>query len=280
MSFSARLAVVALAAVAPALGQQILFAENFAAGIPPTWSHLALGVPIDPWSAGTSPATQSADVFHEWFCLHGGQNRNNILLTPPIDLRGFTRVDFSCVQHQTFPLLRSVNRVEVSTDGGQTFVMVYEENGTWSGPGTIQVSLDAFAGAADLRIGFHYEGAVANEWRIDDVRVTSPQPGLAVQGLTAGGTASFVADGCTPGAFVVFGLSIAGPGPLPSPWGPVGLTPPIELLPAQIASGSGTATATLPIPAAAVGIPLFAQAVDFPLAGPIRLSNARAATVQ
>ena len=268
-------------AIAPhAVAQQVLFTENFAAGIPATWSHFALGVPMDPWQAGISPTNGTGDVFHEWFCNHGGLNRHNLLLSPPIDLRGFTQVTFSCSQHQMFPLLRSINRVEVTVDGGQTFTVVYDEQSTWSGPGTILANLDAFAGHPDVRVGFRYEGAIANEWRIDDVLVTSPQPALVLQGVVAGSTAVLSTSGCTPGAFVVFGLSIAGGGPLPSPFGPIGLTPPIELLPVQFAAGNGTASTSLTIPSVATGVSLFAQAIDFPLVGPIRLSNAAAATVQ
>lgn len=259
--------------------QTTLFAEGFDAGIPATWTHLALGVPIDPWAPGVSPATSSPDVFHEWFCNHGGLTRNNVLVSPAIDLRGFTQATFSCVQHQTFPLQRSVNRVEVTVDAGQSFVLLYEETGTWSGPGVIQASLDAFTGLPDVRVAFHYEGAVANEWRIDDVLVTSPQPRLTVQGLVAGGVATLQTADCTPGAFVVFALSLAGPGPLPSPWGPLGLTPPIALLPLQVALASGGATVGLPVPANAAGTPVFLQAADFPWNGPFRISNSIATLV-
>ena len=106
------------------------------------------------------------------------------------------------------------------------------------------------------------------------------RPALVLQGVVAGSTAVLSTSGCTPGAFVVFGLSIAGGGPLPSPFGPIGLTPPIELLPVQFAAGNGTASTSLTIPSVATGVSLFAQAIDFPLVGPIRLSNAAAATVQ
>jgi hypothetical protein len=256
-----------------------LFREGFAAGIPPTWSQQVLDVPIDPWSAGISPANGSPDVFHEWFCSHGGQNRHNVLISPPIDLRGFTRVDFVCAQHQEFPLLRSVNRVEVTLDAGQTFSLIYQETGTWSGPGTIQANLDAFAGRADVRIAFRYEGAVANEWRVDDVQVTSPQPTLAVQGLLGGSTATFGLAGAAPGGLVVYGLSLAGPGPIPSPWGSVGMTFPIDVLAVQVASGTGAAATTLALPPSAVGVAVWTQALVFAASGEVVLSNAVAQVV-
>src|SRR5688572_1987411 len=92
-----------LALAAPALSQAVLFQEDFNAGIPATWTNRHLGFPHDPWLAGISPATASPDVFHDFFCTNGFILRINQLITPRIDLSGFTRADFSCVQHQSFP---------------------------------------------------------------------------------------------------------------------------------------------------------------------------------
>lgn len=260
--------------------QNTLFVETFSAGIPASWTHFALGTPFDPWRPGFSPVTSSPDIYHEWFCNNGFSSRNNILMSSPIDLTGFTRVDFSCVQHQLFPANRLLNRVEVSTNSGSSFTPIYTETGTWSGAGTIQVSLDAFAGLPNVRVAFHYMGTIANEWRIDDVRITTPQPILNIVGLTAAGTASFPVTGATAGALVVFGLSISGSGPTPTPFGAIGLTPPICLLPLQIADASGAASSTLAIPAAASGIVLYAQAGVFSLAGTANFSNWRRGIVQ
>lgn len=215
--------------------QTTLFAEGFDAGIPATWTHQALGVPIDPWGPGVSPATASPDVFHEWFCNHGGLTRHNVLVSPAIDLRGFSQATFSCAQHQTFPLQRSVNRVEVTMDAGQSFVLLYEETGTWSGAGVIQAAsmpspgCRTCASPSTTKAPWPTSGASTTCWS------RRRNPACRSRGLVAGGIAALQTSDCTPGAFVVFALSLAGSGPLPSPWGSLGLTPPIALLPLQVA---------------------------------------------
>ncbi len=278
--FSAVGALLLAILTVPATAQNTLFMETFAAGIPPDWSSRMLGVPIDPWSAGISPATNSADVFHEWFCNHGGLTRDNMLVTSRIDLGGFGRIDFACVQHQLFPTQRGRNRVEVSVDGGQTFATLYEEFGTWSGVGAIHANLDAYAGQADVRIAFHYEGAIANEWRIDDVQVTTPDPVLDIQGLVAGGTASLAVVGASPGALVLTGISLLGAGPLSTPFGNLSLTPPIFILSLQNAGSNGSSATPLAIPVWASGITLHAQAAALRLDGTVQLSNWRTGTTQ
>jgi hypothetical protein len=268
-----------LALSAAGLAQNVLFAEDFTNGIPATWSNRHLGIAMDPWRPGIGPTTSSPDVFHEWFCAHGFYFRDNLLVTPRIDLSGFSRVDFSCTQHQTSPLQRNVNRVEVSTDGGQNFTVVYTETGTWSGPGTIQVRLNAYAGLPDVRIAFHYQGTIANEWRIDDVRVTTPQPVHSVSGLTAGNTATLSLSGTAPNIGVLMGMSLSGPGPVPTPYGNVGLTPPVSLH-FLITNAIGSTSMTIPVPASALGITLFSQAAALFSNGHIDLSNSRITMVQ
>jgi hypothetical protein len=270
--------IAALASASPA--QRILFSENFDNGLPATWTNFVLDTPLDPWSAGVSPASGSPDVFHDWFCDRGGLNRRNLLMSPRIDLSGLWRADFSCKQYQMNPTLRSQNLVQVSTDAGNTFTTLYDETGLWSGAGTIQFSLDAYAGLPDVRIAFLYEGAIANEWRIDDVRVTTPQPQLDIQGLNAGATATFDFREGVPGGLVVFAFSITGGGPLPTPFGPVGLTPPIETLAIRGVDPTGSATATIALPAAALGIALWAQAGELRADGSVQLSNHLSGTIQ
>src|SRR5262245_17147963 len=219
--------VLLVLSAAPLLGQNVLFSEGFTAGIPATWSHLTLATSVDVWSPGLDPITNNPTAFHEWFCHSGLDFRDNILVTPRIDLSGFTFAEFRCKQHQIFPLQRMLNRVEVSTNGGLTFTPVYTETGTWSGPGFINISLNQWAGLSDVRIGFHYQGFVANEWHIDDVRVTTPQSVLDVQNVVAGFPTNYSITGAEPISIVAIGVSLAGAGPIPTPWGTLYLTPEI-----------------------------------------------------
>ena len=269
-----RCVVAAGVFAAAATAQNVLFDEKFNSGMPGSWSQQALGVPIDSWDPGVSPATGSSDVFHEWFCGHGTFYRINVLVSPPIDLTGFTQVDFSCVQHQTFPLARAVNRVDVSIDGGTTFTPLYTETGTWSGAGVINANMNAYAGLPDVRVAFRYEGAASNEWRIDDVKVTTPQPVLSLTGTTVGGTAVWSVVGGTPNSLVVWAVSVTGPGPIPSPFGLLGLTPPFFVLPVvEIADASGDSSTSLFLDSSTLGITIYTQSAEVVPTGEIRLSN-------
>lgn len=273
-------AVLGVLLAAPAAAQNVLFAEDFDAGIPGTWSQLHLSSILDPWYPGTSPATSSPDVFHEYFCAHGFFFRDNVLLSPPIDLRGYSRVDFDCVQHQLFPLQRVYNKVEVTTNGGGSYTVIHDERGTFSGPGTIHASMDAFAGMANVQVAFHYKGTVANEWRIDDVRITSPQPRLSIDNLAGGATATFTVAEAGAGDLVVFGLSLGGSGPFPTPFGVVQLTPPVHVLTIRFADPAGSAAYNLPIPASVTGASVFFQAADLRPDNSVVFSNWLARTVQ
>ncbi|RMH04192.1 MAG: hypothetical protein D6702_03670 [Planctomycetota bacterium] len=69
-------------------------------------------------------------------------------------------------------------------------------------------------------------------------------------------------SGCTPYAAVFFGASTTGPGPWPSPWGTLMLTPPIHPIPPCGADGAGLAVQTAWIPEDLQGRTLWIQAYD------------------
>ncbi len=266
-----------LAASAPA--QNVLFEETFENGLPPTWTQILRSWGGDRWLPGVNFQTQARDVFHEYFCAHGFYYRDNLLVTPPIDLRGFADATFRCDQYQTFPTSRQLNRVEVSTNG-ITFQPVYTETGTWSGPGTITVDLTPFLGQRTVHIAFHYQGYVANEWRIDNVRVTTTQPVLAIDSLVAGTTATFAVRGAVPGNAVLVGISLHGAGPVPTPFGDVLLSAPIGLLPIHIADQAGRVAVPKPIPAGLTGLSVWSHAAALQPNGTVRWSNALFRSVQ
>lgn len=275
-----RIAIVPILLLAiAARGQNVLFEENFDQGIPPGWTQIQRGWTHDAWRPGRNPATNDPDVFHEYFCNHGTLFRDNMLVTPPIDLRGFTAAVFRCDEYQVLPTWRLLNRIEIAAGGG-AFVPVHTVTGSIPGPGVITVDLVPFLGQADVRIGFRYQGDIANEWRIDNVRVTTPQPLHTITGLAAGGVATFAVRGVAPGNLVLIGLSLTGPGPLPAPFGTVALTPPVDLLSVVFAGPAGTVGRTLSIPIAAAGLRLWSQGAELLPDDTLRWSNALARTVQ
>ena len=75
--------------------------------------------------------------------------------------------------------------------------------------------MDSFAGLSNVQIGFHYKGVVANEWSVDNFRVTVPAPQHSISNLVAGSTATFTVRGCGVGNTVYLAYSLTGPGPTP-----------------------------------------------------------------
>ncbi|MHC5211888.1 MAG: choice-of-anchor J domain-containing protein [Planctomycetota bacterium] len=162
----------------PAVAQTVLLDEDFDAGLPGTWSRIQLGYVGDNWLTGFNLVDGTGDMNHEWFCDFGGLFRDNILMSPSMDLTNLTDITFRCDQFQQFAGTMSYNAIEVSTDGGGSFVPVHVLGATPNGFSKLQVSLDAFAGMPDVRVAFHYQGVIANDWSIDNVRVTSPWANL------------------------------------------------------------------------------------------------------
>lgn len=264
--------LLVLVLAAPALAQNVLFEERFDTGIPATWIQLQGGWTGDRWLPGIHPVTGNRDAWHEYFCAHGSFFRDNILVTPPIDLRGLNNATLTWDDYQVFPTSRMLNQVRVSV-AGAAWVAVHTITTTQSGASTISVPLDQFAGQAPVNIGFHYKGYIANEWRIDNVRVTTTQPVHTIDGLASPGTATFAVRGATPGRVVLMGLSFHGAGPTPTPFGPVLLGLPISLQPIQIAGPGGTVSETKTIPAGFTGLQLWGQGAELQLDNTVRWTN-------
>lgn len=274
--------LLAIALPRTAVGQHVLFEENFEGGIPPSWTQVQRGYRGDIWTPGFNLVDGSCDINHEWFCDIGFFFRDNLIVSPPIDLTGQTEAFLEFGQWQIFPTQRNYNGVEITTDGGGSFQTVYVENGTWSGFDSTQVDISAFAGHASVQVAFHYQGIIANDWSIDNFRVTSSPLHYDIQNLAAHQQATFAVTGSVPGNGVVILFSVTGPGPLMTRFGTVNLTPPFFLFPPLVADANGRASLTLTIPPAPMGLPFFSQAYDFtlPLPSPLRPTNSWALMIQ
>lgn len=259
--------------------QNVLFEERFDRGIPAAWTQDLLGVGADIWRAGTNPSTNDTDAYHEYFCTNGTLLRDNRLVTPAIDLRGLRDATLTWDDFQVLPTWRQLNAVEVSIGGGP-FSTIYAVTATSAGGTTLAVDVSALAGRPDVRFGFRYRGDIANEWRIDNVRITTSHPVLSIRGLTAGATAEFRVDGASAGSAVTIALSLHGPGPLATLFGDVFLTPPVVLLPSLTAGANGVVALPIPIPASASGLPLWTHAVVLMPSSTARLTNAVASSVR
>ena len=171
------------------------------------------------------------------------------------------------------------NKIEVSTNGGQTYTVIQDLAGSPNGFSTVAASLNAFVGQPSVRIALHYKGAVANNWWVDNVRVLTPNPVHTIENLVAGSNAQFKVRGVPPGSTVAIGIS-SGPGPLPTAYGPLDLSIPITRLPQQIADINGEAVYDLPVSPGSLGTVIFSQAVVLFPGGGFDRSNSLAVTVQ
>lgn len=108
---------------------------------------------------------------------------NDILSTGTIDLSGQTYVFMSFASyyfHLAYGGVTEEGEVVVSTDGGLTWTSVYTVPGNLSsGWQTDYVNLSAYAGNANVKVGFKYNdnGGWLYGFAIDDVLIYAPQQG-------------------------------------------------------------------------------------------------------
>lgn len=153
-----------------ASAQIVYLDEPFDSGnFPPTgWIEDNNGVSLG-WAPGTGRA-----VHADWYGLN-----DNSLISPSLDLSAGTVVGLHLTHDQLFARYRDQNEIEISLDGGVTFSRVLAIDGQVDGVGIeLDVDLTAWAGQADVQLGFRYVGDFANEWSIDHVLVDDflPEP--------------------------------------------------------------------------------------------------------
>lgn len=138
-----------------ATAQNTYLDEPFDSGsFPPSnWTELNNGV-----SAGWEPGPSRA-VHADWYGLN-----DNLLVSPSLDLSLGTVVGLHLTHDQLFARYRDQNEIEISLDGGATFTRVLAIDGQVDGNGIqLDVDLSAWAGQADVQLGFRYVGDFANE---------------------------------------------------------------------------------------------------------------------
>jgi hypothetical protein len=154
--------------------------------------------------------------------------------------------------------------VDVSTDGGATWTMVWSDLG-FNDTSTM-VDISAYAGQASVMVGFHYVGDYAHSTTIDNVVVNedSGVAGLtyAITPMTAGSPVTFSITGADANSTCIIGYSLLGAGPITTVYGVVDMTPPISRLPNLTSDANGDASLTLTVPANASGVTLYTQALN------------------
>jgi hypothetical protein len=186
------LAAVAAAALAgSAFAQNTYLTEDFNGGVMPPagWTEGNNGVTLG-WeieAAGLGVLSASDHAFHDDFT---GAN-DNYLMSPAMDLSAATAAFAFCDQGVTYSSWRDHHYVDVSLDGGLTFINVADDLSA-DGFSVLNVDLAAYLGNASVNVSYHYTGDFASEWELDNVVVDDigpPPPPPAWPNLPA----SFVA---------------------------------------------------------------------------------------
>ena len=197
-----------------------------------------------------------------------GVTNDFMLISPPISLVNFNtpRLVFdeslgfsNFLANHPASLGDGFSTIEVSTDGGVTWAVVWNETRTIDFPYYgITVGLAPYAGFAPVELGFHYYGTWAHTWVLDNVIVDNgiPMPTLAVNG-NCPGPGKIVCTNMTPGGQVYVGWSFL-PGLYTIPAGPcAGVTVPLfnpTLQFTRFADAFGTVSINGNMPPAACGL--------------------------
>ena len=253
--------------------QTTVLSEDFDANVVPPagWTTQNLNASISAgWVSDLNGQAYHADESGVGMC-------DDILATPDMDLTGLTEAYVHFNTFMGWVSYLDSQSLDVSTDGGATFTMVWSDLGMNNMEDTVDIS--AYAGQSSVMVGFHYVGDYAHSTTIDNVVVAEGSGGggltYAITPMTAGSPATFSVTGADVNANCIIGYSLAGAGPINTAYGVVDMTPPISRLPTLTTDGNGDASLTLTVPANASGVTLYTQA----LANGV-LTNSLAETVQ
>jgi len=100
---------------------------------------------------------------------------DNYIMTPALDFTGATMVWSHCAQGVAFASWRDHHYVDVSLDGGLTFINVRDDLAP-DGFSMLDVDLSAYAGTNGGNVAFHYTGDYASEWELDDLVIDDQLP--------------------------------------------------------------------------------------------------------
>ena len=283
------IAVLFFALFPVSLPAQIL-QEDFSGAIPPAgWSQVQTNPSSQGWIAGVDSFTGA----HAGWAWHEDEfigTCDALLVSPAMDLSlaSGTFLSFAAETKYSAYLANhpnslgdGISNLEITTDGGLTWAVVWTDTSQVDGGYSDCVDLSAWDGMSGVQVGIRYFGTFAQEWWVDSLTVdqggcSGSVFGLRVTDLNTGQHASARVRGATPGGSVLFLYSFRGAGPTSSHFGDLSLSLPIYSLPLQTADSSGRAEVFGNVPYRVGTHTLYAQAVD--LASGV-LSNAVAQPV-
>jgi len=213
----------------------------------------------------------------------GGLSSDNTLVSPVFDLSGIvgSSLKFDGETYYASYLANNpagygdgISNMEITTDGGLTWSVVWTDTSLNNGTYSPCVNLGAFDGMSNVQLGIHFFGTYAQEWWVDNIVIEGGGCGggggpmtYDVVGLLGGGTATATITGATPGGNILVGYSLTGAGPTMTPYGLVDMSMPITAMPMQSADFFGDLVFTVAVPSSASGMVVYSQAVDISSSG-------------
>jgi hypothetical protein len=264
------LLTLGLAVALTASANAQILSEDFSSGVPPTgWTHVNN-------NAGIGVGWISDGAGRAWHEDEAGVGTTDFTLVSPVfDLTGVSgsTLTFDGETYWAAYLANhptsygdGVSNMEISTDGGATWTMVWtdtsQNNGDTYSP---TVDLSAFDGMSGVQLGIHFYGTWAQEWWVDNVVIDgggSSGLTLSATGLVSGGVATISVSGATANGNVLLGYSWVGAGPTQTRFGMLDLSMPIHSLPTQVADASGNVSVTAGVAVRVANHTLYGQAVD------------------
>ena len=295
------LSLLALCCFGTLSAQTTVLTEDFGSGIVPPAGWITQNL------NGSTTFTESwnTDIPYGFLrAWHGdggsadGQ-AENILATPAMDLTGMTEAYFhmdietnyvAYMAHSNPSYGNGATTVEVSTDGGATWTVVWTDSIDASEEDLVMArtaDMSAYAGQANVMAGIHFSGDWAHEVWVDNVVVDDqpggggPGPGVtfSITPMTAGSPVTFSIADAAPNSNCIIGYSLTGAGPTNTAFGVVDMSRPISTLANISTNASGAASLTVNVPANASGVTLYTQALNLAGAAGV-LTNSLAETVQ
>jgi hypothetical protein len=159
--------------------QTVVLTEDFNANVVPPVGWTTQNVNGNTLNVGWT--TDMAGQAYHWDELGAGLC-DDILATPVMDLSALTQAYVHFDTTMAWVSYLDAQSLDVSTDGGLTWVLVWSDLGF--NTGLVTVDLAAYVGNASVMLGFHYVGDYAHAVGVDNVTVSdssSPPPPPGVQ---------------------------------------------------------------------------------------------------
>lgn len=157
-----------------AFSQTVVLDEDFSSGVPPTgWIHENV-------NGNTSGGWKDDGTGRAWHEDYTGATTIDRLVSPSFSLTGMTQAFLHFegqTQYSTWlanhPTSNGdgISNMEISTDGGVTWNVVWTDTSQADGTYGPSISLATYLGQSNVQVGIYFYGTYAQEWWVDNVIV-------------------------------------------------------------------------------------------------------------